>query len=143
MTTASRFPIVSSTMCRLRPFAFFSVYSSFFCGRGGFYASRVNDCVAGAGISLHVCPHPFHQRRADLLLKPDSAPVSCRREQRLDDGPLTVAQVTRTPVSLIFLYHACSIALFTYWYRFETQTVPLVGIKITCTLICQSASLPC
>ena len=41
---------VSTTMCRLRPFGF-PVYSTFFCGIGGLYALRVNNCVAWTGVS--------------------------------------------------------------------------------------------
>ena len=115
---------------------------------------RVNDCVAGACVLPCVCPHPFHQRRTDLLPKPaldcgvikighcgvrwkvvgqispftaviheiqhciyqlplfPFAPVSCRWEQRFDDCPLVVAQITRIPASLIFLYHAYILAPF-------------------------------
>ncbi len=49
-----------------------SVYSPLFCGRGGLYALRVIDCVAGGCVSPCVCPHPFHQRRPDLFPKPAS-----------------------------------------------------------------------
>ena len=41
-TTASRFPMVSTTMCRLCPFVFPSVDSPFFAGWGSFYVLRVN-----------------------------------------------------------------------------------------------------
>ena len=145
---------MSTTMCRLHPFVFSSVYSTFFRGRGGLYALRVDNCVTGARVSSRVCPHPFHQRRTDLFPKPASdcgvikighcgvrrkvvgqispfaavihevqhcvyqfplfpfTPVSCRREQRLDNRLLAVAQITRIPASLIFLYHVSIIALF-------------------------------
>ena len=60
-------------MCRLRPFVFSPVYSPFFRGIGGLlYALRVNDCVAWTWVSPCVCPHPFHQHRADFLPKPAS-----------------------------------------------------------------------
>ena len=161
------------------PFSFFpSVYSPFFCGRGGLYALRVNDCVAGACVSPCVCPHPFHQRRTDILPKPvpdcgvikighcgvrrkvvgqispfaavihkiphcvyqfplfPFAPVSCWREQRPDDGPLAVAQITRILASFIFLYHAYILALFYLLVQLlnsrtimhESQVVPSLEI---------------
>ena len=49
---------------------FSSVYSTFFRCIGGLYALRVNNCVAWTWVPPCVCPHPFHQRRADFLPKP-------------------------------------------------------------------------
>lgn len=61
--------MVSTTICRLRPFVFSSVNTAIFRSRSGFYALRVDDCIAWVGIASGN-PHFFHQRRADLLPKP-------------------------------------------------------------------------
>lgn len=59
-------------MRRSRPFVFPSVNPAFFCGRGGFYALLVDNCVTVSFILSCVCPLPFYQRRTNLFLKPAS-----------------------------------------------------------------------
>ena len=61
-----------TTMWRSRRFVFSTINSTFFGGRSSFYASQVDNLVAGARVLLCLCPYPFHQYRTDLLPKPTS-----------------------------------------------------------------------
>ena len=76
-TTASRFPNVSTTMCRFLPLVFFAVYPAFLCRTGGLDALGINDRIAWLRFAPGSLSGCFDRIPQDLLPQPaqTSAPV--------------------------------------------------------------------
>ena len=65
--TASKFPIVSTTMCRFLPFVFSSVNSALFTVYHCFDTLRINKCITWICVSSCIQPNLFNQMNEDFL----------------------------------------------------------------------------